>query len=154
MRSPAVERAVQILDFLTVHHTRGFTASELSRQLQISKSTARILLATLTERAVLQRDPNSNAYQLGPALIPMGDVAEAAHGSLMGAKREVALLAEEYDGECVILMRTGEEVLIIAHAGIPQPGSTTFRAGQRQLLAPPLGTVILAWSPDRATEAW
>src|SRR5579862_2289351 len=154
MRSPAVERAVQVLDFLTVHHARGFTASELSRQLRISKSTARILLATLTDRALLERDPNTHGYRLGPALIPMGAVAETAHGSLGDARRESERLAEEYDGECVILMRTGEEVLIVGHAGISQVGSTTFRAGQRQLLAPPLGTVVLAWAPDDAVESW
>ena len=70
------------------------------------------------------------------------------------ARREAAQLATEYDGECVVLMRTGEEVLIVGHAGIPQAGSTTFRAGQRQLLAPPLGTLSSPGSRTSVIEAW
>lgn len=76
MGSPAVARAVQVLDFLTTHPGRGFTLSELSRRLRISKATAHGILTTLTDRALVQRNPDTNEYRLGPALVPMGSVAE------------------------------------------------------------------------------
>jgi DNA-binding IclR family transcriptional regulator len=152
--SPSVDRAIQILDFLTMHPGRGFTVSEISRRLRISKSTARGVLGSLTARALLLRSPETGEYRLGPALIPMGAVAERALAACGHAKREAERLAEEYDGECLVVMATRDELLIVGYAGVPRPHSTTFREGQRQPLAPPLGTVILAWSSDDAVEAW
>jgi DNA-binding IclR family transcriptional regulator len=153
-KSPSIERAVQILDFLTTHAGRGFTLSELSRRLRISKTTAHTILNSLTDRALLVRNPDTNEYRLGPALVPMGAVAERVTPALTHARREAEQLADEFDGECVIVMATGDELLVVGRAGIPGPLSLTFREGQRQPLAPPMGTIILAWMGDRAVEAW
>jgi DNA-binding IclR family transcriptional regulator len=154
MGSPSVDRAVQVLDFLTTHPGRGFTLSELSRRLGMSKATAHGILSTLTERALLQRHPDTNEYRLGPALVPMGQVAERSFPALPHARREAERLAEEYDAECVIVMAIGEETLIIGRAGVPGPHSLTAPEGQRQPLAPPLGSIVLAWTDDHAVEAW
>jgi DNA-binding IclR family transcriptional regulator len=154
MKSPAAERTVQILDFLTTHPGRGFTLSELARRLRFSKTTAHKILATLTDRALLVRNPDTFEYRLGPALVPMGAVAERGFSALTHAKHEAARLAEEHDAECVILMATSDELLIVGHAGVPGPLSTTFQEGQRQPLAPPMGTVALAWASEQAVEAW
>ncbi len=154
MRSPSVERAVQILDFLIIHPGRGFTLSELSRRLQISKTTARAVLGTLADRGLVLRNPDTNEYRPGPALIPMGAIAERSFPAFTHTRREAERLADEYDGECQVVMATTEEVLIVGYAGVPRPLSTTFREGQRQPLAPPLGTIVLAWATDADVEAW
>lgn len=154
MGSPAAERTVQILDFLTTHPGRGFTLSELARRLRLSKTTAHKILTTLTDRALLVRNADTFEYRLGPALIPMGAVAQRSFSALTYAKREAERLAEEHDAECVILMATSDELLIVGHAGIPGPLSTTFQEGQRQPLAPPMGTIVLAWANDQAVERW
>ncbi len=152
--SPSVERAVQILDFLTTHPGSGFTLSELSRRLRMSKTTAHSILTTLTDRALLLRNPDTIEYGLGPALIAMGTVAERRFPALMHAKREAERLAEEFDSECVLVLPTGEELLIVGRAGIPGPRSITSHDGQRYPLAPPFGSIVLAWTSDRAVEAW
>ncbi len=154
MGSPTAERTIQILDFLTTHPGRGFTGSELSRQLRISKTTAHKILQTLTERALVLRNPDTFEFRLGPALIPMGTVAERNFLALTHAKREAEKLAEEHDAECFIVMVTGDELLNVGYAGVPGPLSTSFREGQRLPLAPPIGTLALAWASDQAIEAW
>ncbi len=149
-----MERAVQILDFLTIHPGRAFTLSELSRRLRISHATAHAILTTLTDRALLRRDPDSNEYSLGPSLIPMGAVAERGFPALAHAKREAERLAEEFDAECALVLPTGEELLIVGHAGIAGQLSIGAYEGWRGPLAPPLGSIVLAWSSDRAIETW
>jgi DNA-binding IclR family transcriptional regulator len=154
MGTPSAERVVQILDFLTTHPGRGFTASELSRQLRLSKSTTYKILGTLTDGGLARRHPDTLEYRLGPALVAMGTVAERSLPALTYAKREAERLAEQHDTECVIMAATGHELLIVYHAGLPGPLSATFQEGQRQPLAPPMGPVVLAWTSDDAVEAW
>jgi DNA-binding IclR family transcriptional regulator len=154
MTSPTAERTVQILDFLTTHPGRGFTLSELSRQLRLSKTTAHKILATLTNRALVIRNPVTFEYRLGPALIPMGTVAERNFMALSLAQAEAQRLAEDHDAECFIVMTTGDELLNVGYAGVPGPLSTTFREGQRLPLTPPIGTLVLAWTSEQSIEAW
>jgi len=154
MGSPAVERTIQILDFLTTHPGRGFTLSELSRRLGISKATAHGLLTTLNDRALVMRNPETGEFRLGPALVPMGTAAERGFPALGHARVEAARLAEEFESEAVIVIAVADELLIAARAGVPGPGSITSHEGQRHPQAPPLGTVVLAWMEDAAVEAW
>jgi DNA-binding IclR family transcriptional regulator len=154
MGTPTAERVVQILDFLTTHPGRGFTLSELSRRLRISKTTAYKILATLSDRALVLRNRDTLEYRLGPALVPMGNVGERNFPALSHAKREAEQLAEEYDSECLIVMATDEELLIVGRAGVGGPLNITSVEGQRQPLAPPFGTVILAWMGDAAVQTW
>jgi DNA-binding IclR family transcriptional regulator len=153
-RSSSVERTVQILDFLTTHPGRGFTVSETSRRLLMSKATAHRILGSLADRALVTRNPSTQEYRLGPALVPMGNVAARNVPALAHAKREAEQLADRFDGECVLVMATGQELLVIGHAGVPSPESFALAEGQRQPLAPPMGTVLLAWMNDQAVDDW
>jgi DNA-binding IclR family transcriptional regulator len=154
MVSPSASRTVQILDFLTTHPGRGFTLSELSRQLLLSKATAYRILTELTNHAVLVRSPDSQEYRLGPALAAMGAVAERSFPALNLGKREAQRLADRHDAECVLLMPTEDEILVIGRSGVPGPMSFATYEGQRHPLLPPLGTIFLAWKSDDEIEAW
>jgi DNA-binding IclR family transcriptional regulator len=152
--NPPLERGILILDFLTTHPRQGFTLSELSRRLRISKSTCYGLLTTLTNRGLVVRDPRSNEYRLGPGLIPMGAVAEREFPALTLAKREADSLASDYDGECVITMVTGDEVLIVGRAGLRAPLGFNNFEGQRHPMAAPLGVILMSWQNDDTVEEW
>ncbi len=154
MRSPTVERVVRILDLLTTHPGRGFTLAEITRRLGIKRSTAHVLVTSLSELGLLSRSGHSREYRLGPALVPMGTVAERAFPAVMFAKREADRLAAEYDAECVIVTPVGEELLVVSHAGAPGPLSITYVEGQRNPLAPPIGVIVLAWADEAAFESW
>lgn len=154
MPSPPADRVIQVLQFLTTHPGGAFTLSELSRHLSISKGTAHALLATLTERAILTRNPTSHEYRLGPALIPIGAVAERGFAPLAHARREAEALAAACDAECLILMAGGGDLLSLGRTGTPGPLSAGYVEGQRHPFAPPLGAAIVAWQDDDAVAAW
>jgi DNA-binding IclR family transcriptional regulator len=147
-------RAVRLLDFFTTHPGRGFTLSDLSRQLRLSKSVTHVIATTLADAALLVQNPATHEYRLGPALVPMGDVADRGFAALMHAKDEATRLAEEYESEVLITAATKEELLILGHAGVPLPHSVMWREGQRHPLLPPVGALHMAWSSPATVEAW
>src|ERR1700722_6146202 len=108
VKSRSVMRAVRLLDFFTTHPGRGFTLSDLSRQLRLSKSVTHVIATTLADAALLVQNPATHEYRLGPALVPMGDVADRGFAALMHAKDEATRLAEEYESEVLITAATKE----------------------------------------------
>ena len=46
--------------------------SELSRELELSRSTAHRYIATLAQLGYLQQDPDSRRYRLGPKVVDLG----------------------------------------------------------------------------------
>lgn len=72
-RLPAVDRAMSLFELLADSQT-GLTLSQLSRKLDIPKSTAHYLLHTLHTRGYVQRDADGHRYSLG---LRLADVAHA-----------------------------------------------------------------------------
>ena len=77
-RSPAVDRAVAVLNHLAAAPRQRFTLSELARDLDLNKATAHALLATLVDVGYLVRHDDDKSYALGPALIALGNAALAS----------------------------------------------------------------------------
>ena len=82
--SPAVIRAADVLLALAAHPTRPFTVTELARQVGIPRATCNSLLLGLAERGFVRRDA-ALRYELGQALIALGDAARAANPALRAA---------------------------------------------------------------------
>ncbi|MGH9755719.1 MAG: helix-turn-helix domain-containing protein, partial [Blastocatellia bacterium] len=60
----AVERALTILEALA-ERDNGMTNAEISRRLEIPKSSASYILRALERRGYLRRDGETNKYRLG-----------------------------------------------------------------------------------------
>jgi IclR family KDG regulon transcriptional repressor len=118
---PAVDRAARLLRTLSTHegeapHRAGMSASELSRELDISKSTLSALLSTLERHGLVQRDPLTRRVRLGLALVELAasvttdiDAREAARPDLLALRR--------HTGETAILhLVSGDEVRIAERA--------------------------------------
>jgi IclR family transcriptional regulator, KDG regulon repressor len=114
---PAVDRAARLLRALSAHagdgpHQPGMSASELSRELDISKSTVSVLLTTLERHGLVQRDPLTRRVRLGLALVELAasvstniDIREAARPHLVRLRR--------HSGETAILhLVSGDDVTI------------------------------------------
>jgi DNA-binding IclR family transcriptional regulator len=153
--SPSAERVVSVVDFLASHPGRSFGLSELARALGLSKATAHALCTTLTESGWLLRHPADKSYTLGPALIAAGHTAGARQLDLVDHARPVMEeLAGALSVQVVASSTVGDEMVLLATAGRPGPMWLTFTIGQRVPLAPPLGTVFLAWAGPEAVEHW
>jgi DNA-binding IclR family transcriptional regulator len=151
--SPGVERAIAVLDFLAAHPGEGFTLSELARRLDLNKATAHSLLATLTDSGYLLRNPTRLTFQLGPALIALGAAAQSQFEAADFAREEMRSLSDELGLECLATTAVGEEMLIVSRAGPPR-ALGTVQPGQRLPLTPPLGSVFMAWSDEKAIARW
>ena len=153
--SPSVERVVSVIDFLASRPGQSFGLSELSRALGMSKATAHGLCTTLTESGWLLRHPVDKTYTLGPALIAAGHGAGARQLDLVDHARPVMEeLAAHLEAQVVASSTVGDEMVLLATAGRPGPMWLAFTVGQRVPLAPPLGTVFLAWAGPEAVEQW
>jgi DNA-binding IclR family transcriptional regulator len=111
---PAIARAVDILEFLA-HSRRGLSISEISRNLQIPKSSTYLALATLEKKGFLQRNAQSGKYSFGPKLVSLSrrvlehldlrEVARPFMNALMIKTGSVVHLAVLERNEAVLIDR-------------------------------------------------
>lgn len=153
-RSPAVERAVAVLNHLAARPQDRFSLSELARDLDLNKATAHALLSTLVDVGYLVRDEDDKSYALGPALIAVGQASLESYPAATLVQEPMDALAREFDLECVASTAIGPEIVILASAGPSRPLGINVRPGLRMPLIPPLGTVFVAWSEPSEIEAW
>lgn len=98
---PAVDRAIQIL-YAFRHGDESYGVSDLSRMLEINKSTVFDILNTLAHYNFLERDEESKKYRLGPALFHLGN--------LVGARLTIRAIAQPFLQE--LLSEFGTTVLL------------------------------------------
>src|SRR5829696_4196509 len=77
-RSPSVQsvdRAVSVMEFMSRRGWSGVT--EVSRELEIHKSTAYRLLTTLRDRGLVEQDAATEKYRLGFGLVLLARAVRA-----------------------------------------------------------------------------
>jgi DNA-binding IclR family transcriptional regulator len=153
--APAVDRTVAVLNLLAAHPDTAFSLSEMCRRLDINKATAHAMLTALADSGFLLRNPRDKSYTLGPALIALGSAAAARRLELVEfARAPMQALASDTGLQCVVSSAMGEEIVFLAVAGEVVPFGPHVRVGQRIPLAPPIGTVFMAWSLPDEVDTW
>lgn len=152
--APAVTRAAQVIHFLASHPTESFGLSELSQRLDVNLASTHRILAALTNAGLIERHPRHRTYSLGLALVAAGQAALERHPTVEIAQRELQHLAEELGVECLAIAVAGDEFLVIARSGRPQPGRPTARVGERLPNLPFLGPLHWAWAPEEEFTSW
>lgn len=107
----SVERAFSILEFLN-SSKRGWNISEMSRKLNIPKSTTHVLVSTLDQLGYIKQYRSSRRFQLSPKMFGLGRNALAAT-----ALPEIALPH---------LRWLVQETRLTAHAGILEKNRVVF----------------------------
>jgi len=152
--APGVDRAVEVLDFLTDHPRDAFSLSELARRLDINKATAHAVLNALTDHGYLLRHPVRKDFRLGPRLIAVGQAARDQYPIVEFARDELRRLSEDLGTECVASAPVDDQMVIVDRAGPVQPIGLTVAVGYRFPLVPPMGTVFMAWSSPDEIDGW
>jgi DNA-binding IclR family transcriptional regulator len=120
--APAIARTVALLNFLAAHPDEAFSLSELARRLDINKATAHAMLLELSDAGYLLRHPTTKSYTLGPALIAVGTAAGGRQLEVVDyARDEMRRLSDELGVQCVASAAIGEEIVLLARTGDPQP---------------------------------
>src|SRR3990170_3917037 len=147
---PAVDRALRILrTFENGHAEHGVT--ELSRLLNLHKSTVHDILHTLAFHGLLVRNPVTHKYRLGPGLLALGDLARQRGDVREQARPFLQELTSE-TGSTSLLGVFEEEVIVIVDKAEPVSDlKMTASVGQRlPFCAGSFGRALLAWM-DEAT---
>lgn len=144
----SVDRALRIL--LALQEERLLGVSELADKLDLAKGTVHGLLQTLAARSVVQQDPASGKYSLGPALLVMGNVYLTAHDLRARALRWATALSDSTRLAVRVGVLVWPDVVIIHHHTAPDSAMSVSEVG----LGMPAhatceGKAILAFHPDR-----
>jgi IclR family acetate operon transcriptional repressor len=107
----AVVRAVAILKALASSGELGIT--ELAGALTLSKATVFRLLGALERDAMVARDPATETYRLGPALIALGAHALRSTDLRAASHDELVALAEETGEAATIEILVAQDTLIL-----------------------------------------
>jgi DNA-binding IclR family transcriptional regulator len=153
-RAPAVERVIAVLNLLAAHPGQPYTLSDIARDLSLNKATLHAILWALTQAGYLVRDPLAKSYTVGPALIALGNAAMEGFAVVHSAMPEMEALTEDLGHDCVASAAIHDEIVILARTGTPQPFGVNVLPGMRVPLAPPLGTVFVAWSGQEEIDRW
>jgi DNA-binding IclR family transcriptional regulator len=143
----SVDRAIRVLTAL--QGARRMSLSELSARLELAPSTTHGIVRTLVEHGMVVQERGSNRYQLGPAVLRLGNV----YLDTLELRSKAIPWAEDLARRTGLAVRTGvlliDDVVIIHHE--PRPD------GSRQMPevgivipahASALGKAMLAFTPD------
>ncbi len=153
----SVANAARVLKSFTAHH-REWGVSDLARHLDIAKSTAHRLLATLTDEGLLEQDLESGRYRLGLAIFDLAaavqsfDLHEAALTPMTDLRNRT--------GETVqMAVLDGREVVYVERLDSPNTLRMFLEVGRRNWAhCTGCGKALLAFlSPDqldRVLKGW
>lgn len=148
----AVKRAFQILE-LVCRSEQGLTLSDLSRQLEISKSTVHGIAAALEDTGAVVRDPRSRRYAPGLTLFKLGRAAYSRITLRDVARPYIEELGERTEESVFLGVRHGERVFILDIVESMQDLKITSPVGTRiPLLAGAAGKVFLSCMTDEKAE--
>jgi DNA-binding IclR family transcriptional regulator len=112
-QTPAVGRAIALLNFLAEAPDRSFKLTEISRALEMNKATAHTLLATLSAAQWVERDPTMG-YTLGSGLVVLGQAALGRDRLLHSAQLAMRELADQIEYPVVLSVPAGSEVVVVS----------------------------------------
>lgn len=125
----SVANAARVLKSFTPTR-REWGVSDLARKLGIAKSTAHRLLATLTDEAILEQDPQSGKYRLGLAMFDLAAAAQSMdlHEAVLSPMTEL----RNRTGETVqVAVLDGREVVYVERLDSPSTVKVFSEVGRR-----------------------
>ena len=117
-RLPAVDRALSLLELLA-HSQMGLTLSEVSRRLQIPKSTAHYLIHTLETRGYVQHGCDGRLISLGLRLSDLADSSRAMNRFASVITPFLRETAQRLNLTAIGTVLMGAEAVIIGKYGCP-----------------------------------
>jgi DNA-binding IclR family transcriptional regulator len=148
--SQTLDRGLRALEMVAAAPA-GMTVQEVADRLEVHRTIAHRLLATLTDHRLVARGPD-NRFRAGGGLVALA-------AGLQSTLRDTAVpimreLAEELQSTVALLVREGEEVVGIATAApVSAAYHLAFRSGSRHPLGRgSAGICLLSALPARAGE--
>ena len=152
--SPQTDRVVALVELLASQPDQALTLAELTRRLEVNKSTCHSMLTSLTHAGWLFRDPYRKTYRLGPALVAVGSAASSGFPALEVARSARVDLSLELAANCAVLAVAGDQVSVLDQVRDLRAAGPGLRVGSVIPLRPPFGTAAIAWAEPSAVDRW
>jgi DNA-binding IclR family transcriptional regulator len=150
--STAVDRAVTILE-VAAERRDGLTNSEISRKLQIPKSSASYILRTLERRGFLRRDRETGRYRLGLKVLSLGRDVLAGLNIGEVAQPFIASLVERVHMTAHLAVLDHGEAVYVEKVEAPGFFKVNTWVGRRMFVhSTSVGKVLVAWMPRQEVE--
>src|SRR5690242_10803314 len=147
----SVDRAIRVLSAL--QGARRLSLSELSERLELAPSTTHGIVRSLVEHGMVVQERGSSRYQLGPAVLRLGNV----YLDTLELRSKAIPWAEDLARRTGLAVRTGvlliDDVVIIHHE--PRPDGTRQMPEVGIVIpahASALGKAMLAFLPDETAR--
>jgi len=153
--APAVQSAARIFKYLSRYSHSHATLTEISNALAISTATCLRILHTLVEESLLNYEPDTRKYSLGPYLIIFGSRAADQLDYISIARKYLKKAAELTGNTCVLdQVLERDSITYIAKEEVLNPIGISVAIGQRYpITAGSHGKCFLAFLPeDEARE--
>lgn len=151
-RIQALDRAIALLESVAAASPTGLPAAELADACGLNRATAWRLLATLEHHALIERDPASNRYAVGPAITRMATTAGVS--GLVRRAHPVLVRACSRTGETANLAVPQRLGLTYVDEVTPHSVLTARWLGaQVPLHATSAGKAFLGWLPAEEVES-
>lgn len=152
-RVPAIERALVLLRHLRERPCR--TLAQLSRELQVPKTTLYRVLTTLAAHRVVTPCVDGGGYRLGNGLRQLVDGVSLSDDLAFEVGVHLRRLSARLDETAKFTVRESMEVFVMAVEQSPKEYSITAQLGRRlPLHAGAASKVLLAHMPRREFEAY
>jgi DNA-binding IclR family transcriptional regulator len=121
------------------------TVAELTKRLNLPRSSVFRILCTLERNGYVETDPSGKAYELGPGVLRLGYQHLASRDVVQVARAEIEALAKRTGISAHLAVRDGREIVYLIHA----PGNANFVSnlgvGDRlPAHATPMGQLLLS----------
>lgn len=149
----ALDRALDLLDLLA--QGQGLTLSEIAARMKLAPSTVHRVLTTLAARSVVESDPLTQAWHVGPTAFRHG-MAFMRRSGLIDRSRPLLRRLMEFTGETANLgIRNGDAVLFIGQAETHETIRAFFPPGTRSPLhSSGIGKALLAFAAPEALRSF
>jgi DNA-binding IclR family transcriptional regulator len=148
-----VDRVVRVLVALGTA-PEGLGVSAIARSLQVHRSTASRMLATLAAGGLVERDPQTRAYRLGARLVGLAATAVARLPVVSHARSELEALSAQTSETANLAILDGHHVVYVDQVTPAQTVVMASWVGRRSPAhASSSGKVLMAWGDPEAREA-
>ncbi len=149
----SLDRAIDILEYIA--QGNGLTLSEITEKSGQSPATIYRILATCAARHLVEMDPISQEWHIGPESFRIGSGFLQRSGIVERARPMMRALMHETGETANLGVESNRQVLFLSQVETPENIRAFFPPGaQSPMHASGIGKVLLAFSDRKAIESY